>query len=105
MEWHKRLALPMAASVFALVAFPLAVRSHRGGRSIALVGSLVILVSYYLVLTSLEGSALRLRLPVWLAIWGPNMLFASLGALLLVTTAREWRLPRMTALWRLRRIS
>jgi LPS export ABC transporter permease LptG/LPS export ABC transporter permease LptF len=99
-EWHKRFAFPLAALVFALVAFPLAVRSHRGGRSIALVGSLVILVSYYLVMTSLEGSALRLRLPAWLAIWGPNMLFSSIGAVLLIATAREWRLPRMTLLWR-----
>src|SRR5499426_2816086 len=35
-EWHKRFAFPVAALVFALVAFPLAIRSHRGGRSIAL---------------------------------------------------------------------
>src|SRR5690348_17322291 len=58
-EWHKRFAFPVAALVFALVAFPLAVRSHRGGRSIALVASLVILVAYYVMLTSLEGPALR----------------------------------------------
>jgi LPS export ABC transporter permease LptG/LPS export ABC transporter permease LptF len=99
-EWHKRFAFPLAALVFALVAFPLAVRSHRGGRSIALVGSLVILVSYYLVLTSLEGSALRLRIPAWVAIWAPNMLFSSIGAVLLIATSREWRLPRLTLLWR-----
>jgi LPS export ABC transporter permease LptG len=100
-EWHKRLAFPLAALVFAVIAFPLAVRSHRGGRSIALVGSLAILVSYYLILTSLENSALRLRLPAGLAIWTPNVLFAVIGLSLLVATAREWRLPRLTPLWRL----
>jgi LPS export ABC transporter permease LptG/LPS export ABC transporter permease LptF len=98
-EWHKRLAFPAAAIVFALVAFPLAVRSHRGGRSIALVASLAILVGYYLVLTSLEGSALRLRLPVWLAIWTPNILFAALGATLLLATTYEWRAPAMRPVW------
>src|SRR6185295_6236001 len=56
-ERHKRFAFPVAALVFALVGLPLAARSHRGGRSIALVGSLVILVSYYLMLTTLEGMA------------------------------------------------
>ncbi len=71
-EWHKRVALPVAAVVFAVLGFPLAVRSHRGGRSIALVGSLVILVSYYLLLTTLEGSALRLRLPVCAGHLGPQ---------------------------------
>ena len=99
-EWHKRLALPFASLVFCLVGFPLAVRSHRGGRSIALVGSLAILVSYYLITTSLEGVALRLRLPPWLAIWAPNALFTSFGALLLVAVAREWSAPRVPWFWR-----
>jgi LPS export ABC transporter permease LptG/LPS export ABC transporter permease LptF len=98
-EWHKRLAFPLAVIVFAIVAFPLAVRSHRGGRSIALVASLAILVAYYVVLTSLEGSALRLRLPVWAAIWTPNVLFGVAGIALLVGTTREWQLPRMRPVW------
>src|SRR5204863_584200 len=92
-ERHKRFAFPVAALVFALVGFPLAVRSHRGGRSIALVGSLVILVAYYVVLTSLEGPALRVRVPVWLAIWAPNIIFSAIGAVLLAATTREWRMP------------
>jgi len=99
-ELHKRFAFPLAALVFALVAFPLAVRSHRGGRSIALVGSLVILVAYYLVLTSLEGFALRERIPAWTAIWAPNIAFAVIGLTLLAATVREWRAPRLTFAWR-----
>jgi LPS export ABC transporter permease LptG len=99
-ERHKRYALPMAALVFGLVAFPLAIRSHRGGRSIALVGSLAILVTYYLMMTSLEGAALRTRIPAIVAIWAPNVLFGVTGLMLLVATAREWRWPAMPALWR-----
>ena len=100
-ERHKRFAFPVAALVFALVGFPLAVRSHRGGRSIALVGSLVILVSYYLLMTTLEGMALREALPAWVAIWAPNAVFAAIGATLLLVTALEWRAPRMSAIWRI----
>jgi LPS export ABC transporter permease LptG len=99
-ELHKRFAFPAAALVFALVAFPLAVRSHRGGRSIAMAGSLVILVSYYMVMTSLEGFALRERIPAWVAIWAPNIVFAVIGLVLLVATAREWRVPQLTFAWR-----
>jgi LPS export ABC transporter permease LptG len=99
-EWHKRFAFPLAALVFALVAFPLAVRSHRGGRSIALVGSLVILVAYYVVLTSLEGPALRTRVPAWLAIWTPNIMFTVIGSALLIATSREWRMPSLRVLWK-----
>lgn len=99
-ELHKRFAFPVAALVFALVAFPLAVRSHRGGRSIALAGSLVILVSYYLLMTSLEGFALRESMPPWVAIWTPNIVFSVIGIALLVTTALEWRMPPLTFAWR-----
>src|SRR5262247_4060709 len=99
-EWHKRFAFPVAALVFALVAFPLAIRSHRGGRSIALVGSLAILVTYYLMMTSLEGAALRARLPAAVAIWVPNAVFGVVGLGLLIATAREWRWPAMPAVWR-----
>jgi len=99
-ERHKRYALPLAALVFGLVAFPLAVRSHRGGRSVALVGSLAILVTYYLVMTSLEGAALRARVPAATAIWAPNVLFATVGVGLLVATAREWKWPAMPLVWR-----
>ena len=99
-ERHKRYALPLAALVFGLIGFPLAIRSHRGGRSIALVGSLVILVTYYLMMTSLEGAALRARLPAAFAIWAPNALFGTVGLGLLIATAREWRWPAMPAVWR-----
>ena len=99
-ERHKRWALPLASLVFALVAFPLAVRTHRGGRSVALVGSLVILMTYYLMMTSLEGAALGTRIPTWLAIWTPNALFAAAGLGLLVATTLEWKWPAMPRVWR-----
>src|SRR6058998_1978461 len=83
-ERHKRYALPLAALVFGLVAFPLAIRSHRGGRSIALVGSLAILVTYYLMMTSLEGAALRVRIPAGVAIWAANVVFGVVGLGLLI---------------------
>ena len=98
-ERHKRFALPMAALVFALVGFPLAASSQRGGRSIALVGSLGILVAYYLMLTTLEGMANRGAIPAGIAIWTPNLVFACGGGALLLVTAREWRAPRMNAMW------
>ena len=98
-ELHKRFAFPVAAIVFAIIAFPLAVRSHRGGRSIALAGSLVLLVSYYLIMTSLEGMALSQRIPAWIAIWLPNTVFAVCGLALLIATAWEWRPPRVPLAW------
>jgi LPS export ABC transporter permease LptG/LPS export ABC transporter permease LptF len=88
-EFHKRFALPLAALVFVLVGFPLGIRGHhRGGgnRGIALAASLAIVVSYYLVFTTLEGMALRGRVPAWLGIWLPNALFLAAGLALIWAT-------------------
>ena len=100
-EWHKRFAFPLAAVVFALVGFPLAVRSHRGGRSIALVGSLVILTLYYLVVTALESAAIRGRVPPWVAMWTPNFGFGAIGFALMVMVARDVRWRGARKLWQL----
>jgi LPS export ABC transporter permease LptG len=100
-EWHKRLAYPVAPIAFVLLGFPLAVRSHRGGRSIALVATLAITVTYYLLIGSLEDLALRGRLPIAVAIWSPNIAFGVAGSAMLAITAREWRAPGLRGMWRL----
>jgi lipopolysaccharide export system permease protein len=82
-ELHKRFALPVAALIFTLVGFPLGIRSHRGGRAVALAVSFGIVVSYYVLYTSMEGLALRQRLPAGVAVWLPNVLFGLIGFALL----------------------
>jgi lipopolysaccharide export system permease protein len=85
-EFHKRFALPVAALVFVLIAFPLGIRTHRGGRAAALAASFGIVVAYYIVYNSVEDLALSRRLPVAFAIWLPNLIFGLVGLLLLRTT-------------------
>lgn len=82
-ELHKRFALPMAALVFVLVGFALGIRSHRGGRVVALSSSLAVVISYHILSTALERPALGGRLPAGLAIWLPNVLFGLAGSVLL----------------------
>ncbi|HET8578998.1 MAG TPA: LPS export ABC transporter permease LptG [Methylomirabilota bacterium] len=101
-EFHKRFALPVAALVFVLVGFPLAVRSHRGGRAVALALSFGIVVSYYVVFTALEGVALRGRLPAALAVWLPNAVFFALGLLLLRAVTSGVSTAWLELFWRLR---
>ena len=103
-EFHKRFALPLAALVFVLVGFPLALRGHPrgGGRGVALAASLGIVVSYYILFTSLEGMALRGRIPAWLGIWLPNALFLAAGLVLLRVTTAGLPTGWTHQLWRLR---
>ena len=101
-ELHKRFALPVAALVFAIVGFPLGIRSHRGGRAVALASSFLIVVSYYILFTSLENLALSRRLPAMLAIWMPNMIFGGIGLILIRATTTNvstaW-IDRFWVLW------
>jgi LPS export ABC transporter permease LptF/LPS export ABC transporter permease LptG len=100
-ELHKRLALPVAALVFTLVAFPLGVRTHRGGRAVALGISFGVVVSYYILYTSMEGLALRGRLPAGVAVWIPNAILAVLGAALLRASVTGVSPRWLDLLWRL----
>ena len=100
-ELHKRFALPVAAFVFTLVGFPLGIRSHRGGRAVALGLSFGIVVSYYILYTSMEGFALRGRLPAGVAVWIPNALLALVGVAMLRAAAAGVSTAWLDLFWRL----
>ncbi|HWN14837.1 MAG TPA: LPS export ABC transporter permease LptG [Candidatus Dormibacteraeota bacterium] len=100
-ELHKRFALPMAALMFTLVGFPLGIRSHRGGRAVALGLSFGIVVSYYILYTSMEGFALRGRLPAGIAVWVPNAILALVGLAMLRAEVAGVSTAWLDAFWRL----
>jgi LPS export ABC transporter permease LptF/LPS export ABC transporter permease LptG len=100
-ELHKRFALPVAALVFTLVGFPLGIRSHRGGRAVALGFSFGIVVSYYILYTSMEGFALRGRLPAGIAVWIPNAILALVGVAMLRAAVAGVSTAWLDAFWRL----
>ncbi|HTY76483.1 MAG TPA: LPS export ABC transporter permease LptG [Candidatus Bathyarchaeia archaeon] len=100
-EMHKRFSLPVAAIVFVLVSFPLGIRTHRGGRTLALGSSLAIVVAYYVMHTFLEGMGLRGSLPVAVAMWLPNAIFALTGLALLRAVTEGLPLSLGRLVWRL----
>jgi LPS export ABC transporter permease LptF/LPS export ABC transporter permease LptG len=82
-ELHKRFAMPVAALVFVLVAFPLGIHAQRGGRGAALALGFAIMMSYYTLSDALDDLPLSGKLPVAVAIWLPNVVFGLLGLMLL----------------------
>jgi LPS export ABC transporter permease LptG/LPS export ABC transporter permease LptF len=101
-EFHKRLSLPFAPIVFAMVAFPLGIRLHRGGRAVAAVGGIAIYLVHYITQEAL-GRVKVLR-PWGGGRWLPIILLGLLGAVLLYFTVtpapRVWRrgVARLSAL-------
>ena len=90
-EIHKKLAIPLACVVFALVGIPLAESSRRGGRGSSFALSLAILVVYYVLLSSGESWAASGALSPFLAIWLPDLGLLALGILLVLGFGRERR--------------
>ncbi len=93
-ELHQRLALPPACLLLALVGIPLGVSQRKGGRSTAMVLTVFLAFLYYLGLMSLIRLALQKTLPVALAVWTPNAIFAIVGLILMlrleVPGERDW---------------
>lgn len=79
-EIHKKFAIPFACVAFAFVGVPLGRRLRRGGRGGSFALSLLILLVYYLLLSSGETWAQEGRIHAALAIWLPNALLLLLGA-------------------------
>ncbi len=105
LELHRRLTVPAASLVFALLALPLGVGSRAGGRGRGFVLSVAVVLLYYVIGNNGEIMAREGRLPVWLGMWLPNMVFAALG-LLMMTRMGRWlgeRQAREGPMSRLRR--
>jgi len=80
---QRRLALPVAPVLFALVGVPLAIRRDRGGRSWSVFTCALVAFVYYALLTFGQGLALDGVLSAAAALWLPNGAFAvfALGVL------------------------
>lgn len=81
-EFHKKFAMSFSAFVFVLIGIPLAIKTHRGEKTISLGISLGLLVIYWVLLAGGTAFALRGKLSPWFAIWLPNIVIGSAGLFL-----------------------
>jgi lipopolysaccharide export system permease protein len=105
-QLHRRLTLPLAPVLFALVGVPLGIHSQRSGRGGGFAIGLAVFLAYYLLQSLAETLTVEVGLPAAATMWTPSLLFLAGGMYLLQISARE---KRLTALdWtadRLRRLS
>jgi LPS export ABC transporter permease LptG/LPS export ABC transporter permease LptF len=81
-EFHQRFALPLACVLLALIGIPLGISSRKGGKSTAFVTTVFLAFLYYLGFITLIGLAKKGSLPVPIAVWTPDFLFAVAGLIL-----------------------
>jgi LPS export ABC transporter permease LptF/LPS export ABC transporter permease LptG len=112
-EFHRRLAFPVACFVFALIAVPLGAQPRRGGRAAGTLLAVLIIAAYYLLFVMGVGLARDGKLTPGPAIWMANIVLGILGVLLLPRMERMRsgsldlkliaRLQRWLRLWRRRK--
>jgi lipopolysaccharide export system permease protein len=88
-EYHKKIAIPVACLVFVVIGASLGVRTRRSGYGFAMGVSLLVFTVYYIFLIGGEDLSDRLIMPPWFAMWAPNILFTALGVLLFRRTVHE----------------
>lgn len=82
-ELHRRLALPAGPLLFALLGVPLGLRRTRGARSYGVLVCVALVVGYYALLSLGDYLGEDGVIPVPLALWLPNLVFAGLAIPLL----------------------
>src|SRR2546425_150864 len=78
-EIQKKLAIATACLVFALVGIPVALRFQRGGVGLVIGMSVGVFTVYYVGLIAGEELGDRLLVSPFLAMWTPNLIFATAG--------------------------
>ncbi len=98
-ELHNRFAFPVACLVLMLVGVPLGVASRRGGKSSGFVLTILLVFVYYFF--SLTGTALgrQNKLPIFVAVWSANLIFAATGIFLLWQMATGGRILSAISGW------
>lgn len=89
-ELHYRLALPVASLVLALVGIPVGLSTHKGGKAVGVVLTILLVFVYYIVMAFGLSFAKQGRLSPAVGLWIANVIFGATGVLLL-TQFRRFR--------------
>ncbi len=98
-EIHKKLVIATACMVFVLIGVPVGIRFPRGGVSMVIVVSAVVIGVYQYGLTTGEDWADRdLAAPFW-TMWAPSLIFVTAG-IFLVSRMGRWTATARESGWR-----
>lgn len=92
-EFHKRLSLPFACFIFALIGMPLGTHNQRSGKAAGFSKGIGIILLYYIMFST--GKTLGQKGIIYpaVAMWIPNLAFLCIGVYLFRQTAAERMIP------------
>jgi lipopolysaccharide export system permease protein len=89
LEIYRKFSIPFACVVFGLMGIPLGIQPRRSGKSYGFILGILVVLVYYVLLTSAETAAFNGIIPPLIASWTPNLILIGLGIYLLVKAAKE----------------
>jgi lipopolysaccharide export system permease protein len=87
-QYHRRLALPVAPILFALLGVSLGIRRVRGARSLGMLVCIGLVFGYYALLSFGTSLAEDRKLPAAVALWIPNLVFGAMAVPLMMRARR-----------------
>jgi len=102
-ELQERFVLPLSPLIFALIAIPLGIRSHRSSRGGGFASALFVFLAYYLLFSISKTMVLENGWPPLLSMWSPTVLFFIVSTTLLYYSAKEQPLPGSNTISKLAR--
>lgn len=89
LQFHLKLSVPFASIIFALVAAPLGVQSHRSASSVGFGLSMVVIFAYYILMTLGTALAQSGQVPPGVGAWLQNIVLGGLGVALMIRAGRR----------------
>ncbi|MFW6129137.1 MAG: LptF/LptG family permease [Candidatus Aminicenantaceae bacterium] len=93
-EVNKKFAFPFACLIFGILALPLGISAHKGGKTGSFTISVAITLLYYILITAGEKLAVDGKISPFIGMWTANIIFALLGVYLFIKALKE--LPFIT---------
>jgi len=89
LDLYMKFSIPFACIVYGLIGIPLGIQPRRSGKSYGFILGLLVVLAYYILLTSAEILSNNGTLPPVLASWTPNFVLMTLGIYLLFKVGNE----------------
>jgi len=97
-EFQRRIAVPAACLIFALLGVPIGVRPRRGGRAAGLILALVLIGGYYFIFVYGIHMAEIGRVRPWIGVWAADAATAAAGVFFL-SRIENIRKPNAIVAW------
>jgi lipopolysaccharide export system permease protein len=88
-DFYMKYSIPFSGLIFVLLGVPLGLRVKRGSKATGIILSIVLVLLYYLLLSTTRSMGRGDMLIPFLAAWLPNIVFSILGIFIMLGSERK----------------